>query len=266
MWLRPARLQARKCVYFTSFWQHCDTAPELLCPCLWCSPDLSSVSLGSVVVVGADWSSRGLLLSDWAQRRSSCVERWKTFWGCWFQARVLGLPVLRITKQGLYVNVESGGLCSKCQFSSNCQSITTPHVSETRCCILCIFCLAAWKALHRTADKLRTLMMGEQRAESSFDLLPVLMWGCWFTRVGPFLHEDSKKSQLIEGAVGTLWKRGLELIGKVDKGMGNWCSFFTDLETCYKNIWSSWTPHLYGFCQKLNAIVNSVRAQLSQQR
>lgn len=54
--------------------------------------------------------------------------------------------------------------------------------------------------------------------------------------MGPFFHEDSKKSQLVEGAVGTLWKRDLELIGKVDKGMGNWCPFFTDLETCYKNI------------------------------
>lgn len=130
----------------------------------------------------------------------------------------------------------------------------------------CVFCLAAWKALHRTADKLRTLMMGEQRAESSFDSLPVLGWGCWFTGVGPSFHEDSKKSQLIEGAVGTLLKRALEWFGKADKGMENWCSFFTELETCYKNIWSSWTPHLYGFCQKRNALVNSVRAQLSQQR
>lgn len=54
--------------------------------------------------------------------------------------------------------------------------------------------------------------------------------------MGPFFHEDSKKSQLIEGAVGALLKRDLELTGKVDKGVGNWCSFLTELGTCYKNI------------------------------
>lgn len=49
-------------------------------------------------------------------------------------------------------------------------------------------------------------------------------------------HEDSEKSQLIERAVGTLLKRYLELTGKVDKGMGNWCSFVTVLETSSRNI------------------------------
>lgn len=48
--------------------------------------------------------------------------------------------------------------------------------------------------------------------------------------------EDSKKSQLIKRAVGTLLKRDLELIGKVDKGMGNWCSFVIVLDTCSRNI------------------------------
>lgn len=51
-----------------------------------------------------------------------------------------------------------------------------------------------------------------------------------------FFHENNRKSQLIERAVGTLLKRDLELIGKMDKGMGNWCFFFTDLGTCYKSI------------------------------
>lgn len=30
-------------MYFTSFWQSCDTAPELFCSRLWCGLDLSSV-------------------------------------------------------------------------------------------------------------------------------------------------------------------------------------------------------------------------------
>lgn len=115
-------------MYFTGFWQDRDTAAELLCSRLWCGLDLSSVSPWAVVCVGAEWSSRGFLLWNCTERCSHWGERWKTFRGCF----------LRVTKQGLCVNTETGGLCSKCQFSSSCWSITTPRVSETRCCILCL--------------------------------------------------------------------------------------------------------------------------------
>lgn len=37
-----------------------------------------------------------------------------------FKLVFLGLSVLSDTKQGLYVHIETGGLCSKREFSSNC--------------------------------------------------------------------------------------------------------------------------------------------------
>lgn len=260
VWLRPARLWARKCTYFPSFWQRCATAPWVVCAVAltW-----DHFCLGAVVYVGADRSSRGLPFFDWAQRCSCCVEGWKTFRGCWFQAHVLGLAVLSATKQGLCVDTEAEGLCRKCQFSRNWEHRCPPCVRNTVPHPLCLL----WGCLKYPPlnSKLGTLMMGEQRAESSFDLLSVLLWGCWFTRADHFFHEVSKKPHLIERGVGTLLKRDLEN-EKMDKEMGNWCSFCTDLETCYKNIWSSWTPHLYGYvCQKLNVLVDSVRTQLIQQ-
>lgn len=156
MWLRPVRLWARKCIYFTSFWQCCDTAPAL-CSCLWCGLDLSSV------LPCSSGLCRGRLKQLWfaplwlgskVQLLRGEVKNLQRL-----QAGVVGVSVLRDTKQHGYL--ETGGLCSKCQFSSSCWSIAAPLVSETRCCILCVFCLTAWKSLHRTANKLRTLTMGE---------------------------------------------------------------------------------------------------------